>query len=102
MGTQESSDMLGWQLHNRNPVKYGKATCLPHKGGGVPLSALPKNTTSKLSGALKYGKLSFTFVISLNEFYVIVGKARLYSLVFYNCFGFCVFVELVSWWLQLE
>ena len=26
------------------------ATCLPHKGGGVPLSALPKNTTSKLAG----------------------------------------------------
>ena len=26
------------------------ATCLPHKGGGVPLSALPKDTTSKLAG----------------------------------------------------
>ena len=26
------------------------ATCLPHKGGGVPLSALPKDTTSELSG----------------------------------------------------
>ena len=26
------------------------ATCLPHKGGGVPLSALPKVTTSKLAG----------------------------------------------------
>ena len=25
----------------------GWATCLPHKGGGDPLSALPKNTTSK-------------------------------------------------------
>ena len=24
-------------------------TCLPHKGGGVPLSALPKDTTSKLA-----------------------------------------------------
>ena len=23
------------------------ATCLPHKGGGVPLSALPKDTTSE-------------------------------------------------------
>ena len=26
------------------------ATCLPHKGGGVPLSALPKDTTSELTG----------------------------------------------------
>ena len=26
------------------------ATCLPHKGGGVPLSTLPKDTTSKLTG----------------------------------------------------
>ena len=26
------------------------ATCLPHKGGGVPLSALSKVTTSKLAG----------------------------------------------------
>ena len=50
MGTQESSDMLGEQLHNYNPVKYGRATCLPHKGGGIPLSALPKDTTSKLAG----------------------------------------------------
>ena len=31
-------------------MKYGRATCLPHKGGGVPLSALPKDTTSKLAG----------------------------------------------------
>ena len=29
---------------------YGWAACLPHKGGGVPLSALPKDTTSKLAG----------------------------------------------------
>ena len=50
MGTQESSDMLGEQLHNYNPVKYERATCLPHKGGGIPLSALPKDTTSKLAG----------------------------------------------------
>ena len=48
MGTQESSDMLGEQLHNYNPVKYGWATCLPHKGGGVPLSALPKDTQASL------------------------------------------------------
>ena len=26
------------------------ATCLPHKGGGVLLSALPKDTTSELAG----------------------------------------------------
>ena len=26
------------------------AICLPHKGGGVPLSALPKDTTSELAG----------------------------------------------------
>ena len=26
------------------------ATCLPHKGGGIPLSALPKDTISKLAG----------------------------------------------------
>ena len=28
------------------------ATCLPHKGGGVPLSALPKDTTSELADLL--------------------------------------------------
>ena len=37
-------------MHNCNPVKYGWATCLPHKGGGVPFNALPKGTTSKLAG----------------------------------------------------
>ena len=26
------------------------ATCLSHKGGGIPLSALPKDTTSELAG----------------------------------------------------
>ena len=26
------------------------ATCLPHKGGAIPLSALPKDTTSELAG----------------------------------------------------
>ena len=25
-------------------------TCLPHKAGGIPLSALPKDTTSELAG----------------------------------------------------
>ena len=52
MGTQESPffDMLGEQLHSCNLVNYGWATCRPHKDGGVPLSALPKDTTSKLAG----------------------------------------------------
>ena len=27
-----------------------RLTCLPHKGGGVPLSVLPKDTTSELAG----------------------------------------------------
>ena len=44
--------MLGWQLHNCNRVKYGLATCLPHKGRGISLGALPKDTTSKLVGLL--------------------------------------------------
>ena len=30
------------------------ATCLSHKGGGIPLNALPKDTTSELAG-LKAG-----------------------------------------------
>ena len=45
-----SYDMLGEQLYNCNPEKYGYATYLPHKDGGIPLSALPKDTTSKLVG----------------------------------------------------
>ena len=28
----------------------GPTTCLPHEDGGIPLSALPKDTTSKLAG----------------------------------------------------
>ena len=39
-----SYDMLGEQLYNSNPVKYGYATCLPHKDGGIPLSALSNDT----------------------------------------------------------
>ena len=31
-------------------LRYVWATCFPHKGGGVPLSALPKDTTSELAG----------------------------------------------------
>ena len=30
-------------------MRYGWATCLPHKGGDVPLSALRKDTTSELA-----------------------------------------------------
>ena len=29
---------------------FGPTTCLPHKDGGIPLSILPKGTTSKLAG----------------------------------------------------
>ena len=43
-----SYDILGKQLRNCNPVKYGYAICLPHENGGIPLNALPKDTTSKL------------------------------------------------------
>ena len=64
MGTQESSDMLGEQLHNCNPVKYVWATCLSHKGGGVPLSALPKDTTSKLAGLFS---TQFLFKLSAKQ-----------------------------------
>ena len=60
MGTEESSDMLDYQLHNCNPVKYERATCLLHKGGGVPLSVLPKDTTSKLAGL--FSTLSLFYV----------------------------------------
>ena len=50
VGTQESPsyDMLGGQLHTCNPVKYGYATCLPQKDGGVPFSTLPKDTVLKV------------------------------------------------------
>ena len=45
-----SYDMLGEKLDNSNPVKHGCVTFLPHKDGGIPLSVLPKDTTSKLAG----------------------------------------------------
>ena len=64
VGTQQSSDMLGLQLHNYNPVKYERAICLPHKGRGIPLSALPKDTTSKLAGL--FSTLSF-FMLSAKQ-----------------------------------
>ena len=64
VGSQELSVMLGEQLYNCNPVKYGYATCLPHKDRGVPLSALPKDTTSKLAGL--FSTLSF-FMLSANQ-----------------------------------
>ena len=54
-----SYDMLGEQLHNCNPAKCKYATCLPHKDGGVPLSVLSKDTTSKLAGL--FSTLSFFY-----------------------------------------
>ena len=45
-----SYNMLGEQHHHYSPVKCWYATCLIHKDGGIPLRALPKNTTSKLAG----------------------------------------------------
>ena len=32
-------------------------TCLPHKDRGIPLSALPKDTTSKLAGLFSKDKI---------------------------------------------
>ena len=73
-------DMLGEQLHNCNPVNYRYATCLPHKDGGVPLSVLPKDTTSKFAGlfstlslfmlSAKQGSCEYHFLKSF-------GKTRL-------------------------
>ena len=41
-------EMLGEKLHSCNPVKYGCATCLPHKGGGVPLVPCPRTQQASL------------------------------------------------------
>ena len=45
-------------------MKYGRATCLPHKGGGVPLNALPKHTTRKLAGLFS---TLFLFMLSAKQ-----------------------------------
>ena len=39
---------LGWAITTGRLL--GPATCLPYEDGGIPLSALPKDTTSKLAG----------------------------------------------------
>ena len=52
--------MLGEQLHNCNRVKYEYVTCLPHKDRGVPLSALPKDTTNKLAGLFSTLSIFYT------------------------------------------
>ena len=47
------SQYFGRDVRTRLGVAFFEvlwATCLPHKGGGIPLSALPKDTTSELAG----------------------------------------------------
>ena len=56
--------MLGKQLHNCNPVKYGQATCLSHNGGSIALSALHKDITSKLAGLFS---TLFLFMLSAKQ-----------------------------------
>ena len=40
-------------------MPYVWATCLPHKGGGVPLSALLKDTTNELAALPFHSRASF-------------------------------------------
>ena len=47
--TLYGTSALAWELPTCH-LRYVWATCLPHKGEGVPSSALPKDTTSKLAG----------------------------------------------------
>ena len=49
-----SYDMLGEQLDNCNPMKYGYATYLLLKDEGIPLSALPKDTTRKFPACSRH------------------------------------------------
>ena len=51
------------------------ATCLPHKGGGVPLSALPKDTTRELAGLLS--TLFLLYWAPIKEAVNIILKSRL-------------------------
>ena len=44
--TLDGKSALAWELDFRGLW----VTCLPHKGGSVPLSALPKDTTCELAG----------------------------------------------------
>ena len=61
-------------------MKYGRVTCQPHKGGGIPLSAFPMDTTSKLAGLFSTVSL---FMLSAKqgscEYYFLksFGKTRL-------------------------
>ncbi len=41
--------------------------CLPFKGGGVPLSVFPKDTTSKLAGIFRSESDSIQFHFQLNS-----------------------------------
>ena len=45
--TLDGKSALAWELPFS---RFLWATCFQHKGGGVPLSALPKDTTSELAG----------------------------------------------------
>ena len=42
----------------------GSATCLPHKVGGIPLSALSKGTASKLANMLS---ITLSFMLSAKQ-----------------------------------
>ena len=55
----DGKSALAWELPF--PV-----TCLPHKDGAVPLSALPKDITSELAGlpSAKQGSYSYHFLKS--------------------------------------
>ena len=38
------------RLGHHDGLTAGSAACLPNEDGGIPLSVLPKDTTSKLAG----------------------------------------------------
>ena len=44
-----SEKQLQESIQNSIKHVHDPTTCLPHEGGGIPLSALPKDTTSKLT-----------------------------------------------------
>ena len=60
--------------------RLAPSTCLPHKGGGMPLNALPKDTTSKLAG-LFFTIITFVLSAKLvsSEYYFLksFGMTRL-------------------------
>ena len=57
-------------------MKYGWATCLPHKGGGVPLSALPKDN-----------KQACRFVLHTIPFFMLSAKQGSCEYHFLKSFG---------------